>query len=51
MILFDLTVLKQKMSGQEVSLLINQEHEIFYSLSKLIILYMCLVPKYNTVEK
>ena len=51
MVLFDLTVLKQKMSVQKVHLLINQEHEIFYSLSKLIILYMYLVPKYNAVEK
>ena len=34
----DLIVLKQKMSAQEVSLLINQEHEIFYVTSNLIIL-------------
>ena len=32
-ILFDLTVLKQNMFVQEVSLLINQEHEIFYLVS------------------
>ena len=32
-ILFDLIVLKQNMSVQETSLLINQEHEIFYLVS------------------
>ena len=32
-ILFDLIVLKQKMSVQEASLLIKQEHEIFYLVS------------------
>ena len=33
MILFELMGLKQKMSVQEVSLLINQEHETFYLVS------------------
>ena len=34
---FDLLVLKKKMSVQEVSLMINQEHEIFYIISILIV--------------
>ena len=36
-------VLKEKMSVQENRSPFNQEHEIFYSLSKLIILYLYLV--------
>ena len=52
MILFDLIVLKQKMSAQEVSLLINQEHEIFYATSNLIILSIYFVlKKYNILVK
>ena len=36
-------VLKEKTSVQEVSLLINQEHEIFYNVSKSI--FLCIVIK------